>query len=290
METVIRALVRSYWKLPYKPLKGPLMKIFRAYSSLNKNRIVTAAIDGITYELDLNEGIDSEIYYTGCYKTHTSKAIGKICKEGFTVLDVGANMGAYTFRFAKSAGPKGKVIAFEPMSWAFAKLTRNLELNDFSNVTLERLALSDRSKGNQEIHAVCSWPINDIGDSKRPAGLRGKMMKDVVDVATLDDYVARKGIERIDLIKLDVDGHELRVLLGASETLKAHSPIILMELAAYTLEEAGDSVVDLVSLLHKHGYRFYSTKGMKEYPDADGMIDSIPARDAIDVIASKAGL
>ena len=286
----MRAILGFYWRLPYTPFKGMLIKIFKAYRSINKGRTVVALIDGITYELDLNEGIDSEIYYTGCYKASTSTIINKLCKKDFTILDIGANIGAYTFRFAKLAGPKGKVIAFEPMSWAFTKLKRNMELNNFGNVFLERLALSNRSKDNQEVNFACSWPITDGGGSKHPLILRSTLMRDVTNVITLDDYVAKKGIGKIDLIKLDVDGYELRVLRGAVETLKVHTPIILMELAVYTIEEVGDSVTDLISLLQSRGYKFYSIKDMKEYPRINSMINSIPDREAIDVIVSTTGL
>ena len=290
MNRVMRAILGFYWRLPYTPFKGMLIKIFKAYRSINKGRTVVALIDGITYELDLNEGIDSEIYYTGCYKASTSTIINKLCKKDFTILDIGANIGAYTFRFAKLAGPKGKVIAFEPMSWAFTKLKRNMELNNFGNVFLERLALSNRSKDNQEVNFACSWPITDGGGSKHPLILRSTLMRDVTNVITLDDYVAKKGIGKIDLIKLDVDGYELRVLRGAVETLKVHTPIILMELAVYTIEEVGDSVTDLISLLQSRGYKFYSIKDMKEYPRINSMINSIPDREAIDVIVSTTGL
>ena len=198
MDRVTRAIVGFYWRLPYTPFKGMLIKIFKAYRSINRGRTVVASIDGITYELDLNEGIDSEIYYTGCYKAATSKIITMLCKKNFTILDIGANIGAYTFRFAKLAGPQGKVIAFEPMSWAFTKLERNRDLNALGNVFLERLALSNRSKDNQEVNFACSWPITDGGASQHPLIRRSTLMKDVTNVITLDDYVAKKGIERID--------------------------------------------------------------------------------------------
>lgn len=278
---VITSLCR---RLLFKTLERFLVKMYTLYKSIKKIKTVIATIDGITYELDLDELMDSLIYFEGNVEPDTARAINKLCKKDMTVIDIGANIGCHTLRFAKLVGPRGKVIAFEPMSWAFSKLTRNIELNHFDNIILEKTALSNENKENQEVNFPCSWPISGIDDFKRYLAHQGNIMKDVVDFITLDDYVSKKGMSKIDLIKLDVDGYELKVIRGALETLKSHNPIIIMELCVYTLKDIGDKIRDLVSLLSDLGYKFYSEKDMKRFTSTNTMINSIPKEASINVI------
>ena len=290
MRRLMRLVVRWYLGLPFRPLKGLVAKVYDVYRSVNRNRTVIATIDGITYELDLNEMIDSAIYYAGCYEPQTTRAIERLCKPGMTVLDVGANVGCHTLRFAKLTGPQGKVIAFEPMSWAFAKLQRNVQLNDFDNIILERIALSNQNEDNQVVNLRCSWPLSGFDDTQLHPIDGGYIMEDMTSFITLDDYVKKQAVGKIDLVKLDVDGHELKVIQGAVETLRLHKPIIIMELGVFTLEEAGDHVTELVSLLLDLGYRFYSERTMTTFPSTDAMINSIPNKGVINVILSAGDL
>jgi FkbM family methyltransferase len=284
MNRLTKVIISLCRRLPFKTLERFLVKIYTLYKSFKKIRTVIATIDGITYELDLDELMDSVIYFEGSFEPDTTGVINKLCKEGMTVIDIGANIGCHTLRFAKLVGPRGKVIAFEPMSWAFSKLIRNIELNNFDNIVLEKTALSNENNENQEVNFPCSWPISGIVDFKRYLAHQAHIMKDVVDFITLDDYVSKKGMSKIDLIKLDVDGYEFKVIRGALETLKLYNPIIIMELAVYTLKEMGDKVTDLVSLLSDLGYKFYSEKDMKRFPSTDIMINSIPKEASINVV------
>lgn len=284
MNRLTKVIISLLRRLPFKTLERFFVKIYTLYKSFKKIRTVIATIDGITYELDLDELMDSLIYFEGSVEPDTTGAINKLCKEGMTVIDIGANIGCHTLRFAKLVGPRGKVIAFEPMSWAFSKLIRNIALNNFNNIILEKTALSNKNNENQEVNFPCSWPISGIDDFKRYLAHQANIMKDVVDFITLDDYVSKKGMSKIDLIKLDVDGYEFKVIRGALETLKLHNPIIIMELCVYTLKEMGDKVTDLVSLLSDLGYKFYSENDMKRFPSTDTMINSIPKEASINVV------
>ncbi len=290
MRRLAKAIMRFYLGLPSRPFAGLVIRLYDLYRSIKRNRSIITTIDGITYELDFNEMIDSAIYYTGCYEPHTTRAINTLCGEGMTVLDIGANIGCHTLRFAKLVGPKGKVIAFEPMSLPFSKLRRNLELNAFGNVVLEQLALSNENKDDQEVCVSCSWPVSGIDDSQRHPIHRGYMMKEVVSFVTLDDYVKRNGVSKIDLVKLDVDGYEFKVIQGALKTLEFYKPVIIVELGVYTLEEKGDNITELVSLVSGLGYKFYSDRSMKVFPSADIMIDSIPSDGVLNVILSMSDL
>lgn len=140
----------------------------------------------ITYELDLNELMDSIIYYTGCYEPQTKAVINKYCKPGMIVFDIGANSGGHTFQFAKLLNKSGKVVTFEPMSWAFSKLKRNTELNTLDNIILEKLALSDVSE-KKLVNFKTSWPLNGITQQ------HSAQKAEEVEFITLDDYVKNTG-------------------------------------------------------------------------------------------------
>jgi len=84
--------------------------------------------DGVTYDLDLSQGIDFAIYLGGMFERSTAVALSKLTEPSSLVLDIGANIGAHTLRLARLVGPNGRVMAFEPTVFAFRKLQRNLDL------------------------------------------------------------------------------------------------------------------------------------------------------------------
>lgn len=219
---LIRTLAGLYSRLPVKPFRGVLSRLFQKYRTASRNRVVIAKVDGITYQLDLNEMIDSSIYYEGCFEPMTTAVINEQVKPGMTVLDIGANIGCHTLRLAKLVGEAGKVITFEPMSWAFAKLKTNIELNDFNNVILEKLALSNIIERKPAYFRTSWTPDNQSSPNSKNS--------EDIDFLTLDKYVSINNIDKIDFIKLDVDGYEYKVIWGGRETIKEFKPIMIVEL------------------------------------------------------------
>ena len=90
---------------------------------------VVARRRGVVWNLDLREGIDLTIYVRGAFERDTLRALESLVREGATVLDVGANVGAHTLHLARLVGATGRVVAFEPTDFAMAKLRANLEAN-----------------------------------------------------------------------------------------------------------------------------------------------------------------
>ncbi len=286
MSRLVRAMVGSYRRLGLKPMKGVLEKVYNRYRTFYRKKTVIATVDAITYELDLNETIDSAIYFGGAFEPHTTEAINRLCQEGMVVLDVGANIGCHTLRFAKLVGTRGRVIAFEPMSWAFRKLTRNVALNAFSNLSLEKIALSDANRAHQEVAFATSWPLSGIDEALLHPLHGGYAEKDVVDFMTLDEYIRTRKVGRIDFMKIDVDGYELKVVRGATETLALWKPVMIMELGNAGLAQVGDHIEDLVSLLSDLGYRFFAERDLQEYPSIGAMLSAIPEKSTMNVVLS----
>ncbi|HWJ57752.1 MAG TPA: FkbM family methyltransferase [Vicinamibacterales bacterium] len=140
-------------------------------------------------------------------------ALRAAVRPGATVIDVGANVGAYTLLFATWAGPDGRVFAFEPATASRTGLVRHLALNGLAGrVTVRSEAVSDGGGTRPFIDA------GTHGDNRIvPAGTNGAS---VVPAVSLDDFCADLAPPP-DVIKIDVEGAELAVLRGARRTIAA---------------------------------------------------------------------
>jgi FkbM family methyltransferase len=143
-------------------------------------------------------------------------------REGMTVFDVGANVGELTLHFSRSVGPSGAVHAFEPTGRGFERLETICRAASLRNVRLNRLALAE-SEGSVSLHVYdgdyLSWttravrPLEDYGIDVKPIGV------EEAPATTLDLYCERNGVAGIDLLKIDVEGAEFQVLVGARRLL-----------------------------------------------------------------------
>jgi len=221
-----------------------------------RGNIVTCRRSGLRWELDLAEGIDLSIYCFGTFEPEIVGFASRVVRQNGTVIDIGANIGAHTLRFAELVGPHGKVFAFEPTDYAFSKLTRNIALNPDLVPRIHAFqallaASSDQAKPN----GICSsWPLESTGTVHAVHMGEAKSLQGAC-VTTLDDVARQLVWKAIDLVKLDVDGNELFVLQGARTFLTENHPPILIEFAPYLYAEFGYSLRDLSGLLASMGYQ-----------------------------------
>lgn len=244
---------------------------------------------GLLWELDLGEGIDFSIYLLGAFERSTVQALSKLVKPGDTVLDIGANIGAHTLHLAKSVGPEGRVFAFEPTNYAFGKLTRNLALNPElkKRVTTAQLLLVDAVGRPKQAEIYSSWPLEN-GQGRHPKHLGQLQSTSNAGVDTLDNYAQTHGIDKVDLIKIDVDGHEYPVLQGARELLTRHAPTLVMELSPYVHSEEGSSFADLIGLLKSVGYSLKDLDSGKPLPlEAAHLSKIVPDGAGINVVLKR---
>jgi FkbM family methyltransferase len=242
---------------------------------------------GLRWRLDLNEGIDLSIYLLGAFERSTVVMYGRFVRPGAVVLDIGANIGAHTLHLARLVGDGGRVYAFEPTIYAFEKLKRNLALNPniASRVTAEQIMLTDRPDAKVEAEIYSSWPLSGGGGLHakhlgRPEATTGSRAE------RLDDYLEKAEVQRLDFIKLDVDGFECHVLGGGLASLKRFQPIILMEFTSYLLQERGRSSDELLSILRQAGYRLYRLDGKTALPqEPAGLHMLVPEGSSLNVVA-----
>ena len=223
---------------------------------------------GIIWNLDLAQGIDFAIFLQGGFEPETIKTYKKHVVPGSVVLDIGANIGAHTLPLASMVGNRGKVIAFEPTDYAFGKLKKNLSLNGALASRVKAIQVLLVGTLSEEIPQAIpsSWPLEKTLDDERlkhPVhGGRFNSLKGALPIR-LDDWFEKNPVDRIDFIKMDVDGYEIGVLEGATQTLAKRRPVIIMEFAPYIFEERGRKFSELVVLLRGHNYSCSTFNGTK---------------------------
>lgn len=243
---------------------------------------------GIAWELDLNEGIDFSIFLQGRFEPSTGRALDRLVRNGDYVIDVGANVGAHTLPLVRRVGPGGRVIAIEPTEYAFAKLQRNIALNPdlASRISLHQLMLAEKTDTPLETEIYSSWPLHATCSNLHPVHRARGMVTTGARVSTLDQLLAEESLERVDLIKIDVDGHECGVFLGGQQSLSTFRPALVLELAPYALQERGGSMAELLSLLTPHGYRLFDEKTGAPLPVKPAEIEAtIPLRGSRNAVA-----
>ncbi len=246
---------------------------------------------GIYWNLDLREGIDFAIFLLGAFEPDTLKVFRRLVHPGMTVLDIGANIGAHTLHLGRLVGTSGRVVAFEPTTWAFDKLMNNLALNPkiSAQVTPRQVMLMGDSAQAVPENIPSSWPLKS--DQDVHPKLRGRDMATTGSIAmTVDSFLSQTKANKIDFIKLDVDGYECDVLSGMPGTLQKERPIILMELSPYVLIEKGHSIQKLMDILDSAGYRLFHLDGQTPLPwMACSLHDLVPDGAGINVLAKPIG-
>lgn len=174
----------------------------------------------------------------------------KFLRSGDVFVDVGANIGLFTLKAATFAG---RVVAAEPGAVAGRQLADNLALNGFKNVTIVPKAISDTEGKAVLFH-------NPLGDDPQAFSLINdgtSSESEEVEITTLDRLAADLRLERVDCLKIDVEGAEDRVINGAAGTLGRFHPAVIFEMNCPTLlKDGGDPAAAWVAL-GALGYGFF---------------------------------
>jgi FkbM family methyltransferase len=241
--------------------------------------------NGIRYSVDLSEGIDLSIFLFGSFQDHIINNAHVSLPDDATVIDVGANVGSMALRFSQLV-PHGHVFAFEPTDYAFNKLLQNLALNPelADRITPNQLFLTDQSKTDHQITAYSSWKVDGSATGAHP--LHGGSLKAAhsIPAMSLDDYCRANHIDRVDLIKIDTDGHELPVLEGARATIRDHRPYLIFEIGLYVLQERGTRFEQYFDYLSAFDYTLINCRNGEEVVPMNYR-KQIPSRSTIDIVA-----
>ena len=225
------------------------------------------------------------IYLGGTSEPWLARLLDEFLKPGMTYFDIGAHIGQFTLIAAKRVGPTGAVHCFEAASWTYEQLADNITLNGHDNVHANHRAVFDEHT-EVELHTCVPGKeaFNSIGTPLRDD--RQMMGVERVQTVVIDDYVREHNIDRIDLIKIDVEGAEVRALRGASDLLsRSDSPPVIFEVNEPVLRSLGESGRSLCELMTGFGYQLYrlDTDSMRLIPDAAAH----GFDDTVDLIACK---
>lgn len=204
----------------------------------------------LTLPLDIE--MQQHLYWAGLSRDdrrilHLARAV--LPPDG-VFLDVGANVGIHTLAAARYlANGGGAVLAFEPHPVNHRILLQNIEQNRLRHVTAENLGLSDAP-------AVLTGAAETIGGNWSLAS-RGDHRFEV-RLVRLDDYLRDHPLPRLDLMKIDVEGAEVRVLQGARRTIERFRPTIVFEVCPAWLTKLGTNPAELFTELLGHGYSIHA--------------------------------
>jgi FkbM family methyltransferase len=216
---------------------------------------------GLRYVLYPGENAQAYLDNRGNYELGETQYCERVLRPGDVTVDVGANIGLYTLLFSRLVGPEGQVHAFEPAPENARRLRVNLLLNEAENVTFEEAAVYSRDGTvtlnlfDERLGAWHSLGRPELPDPFRPGNTLAPAGTVEVTAVTLDDYASRNGIERIALLKVDVEGAEPDVLAGAAGLLERQAVgAILFEVSLPQAASLGHGALEPFAQLARAGY------------------------------------
>ncbi len=183
-------------------------------------------------------------------------------------IDVGAHAGQFSKLFA-SIATRGAILAFEPSAYARSIMEPALRLNRVGNVSLRPLGLSD-FPGRLTLHTPLKRS-SALGYGTAHLGASEAVEFDQsVELTTLDAFAEAEGLTRVDLIKADIEGWEMRALKGGEALLRRFRPALYLEIDAACLARAGDTPEALFDWLGSLGYVAFRAPALETTPVWDG--------------------
>ena len=210
--------------------------------------------------------IGRSIYLKGFWEREMTDVVKDKVKKGWHILDVGADIGYYSLLFSSKCGPSGAVAAFEPDPEPWPYLNENIKMFKYSNIYPFNFALSNHS-----------------GVGMMKSGGKGQLFPDkegteektfTVKMFPLDDFWKELSWKKLDLVKIDVEGAELSVLMGMEKVIKKYHPHLLIEIHPRQLKEvfnsSAEEVIDF--LTKKYSYKLSPVDTDKVEIPKDGNI------------------
>lgn len=235
--------------------------------------------NGLRFYVDTAAGfVEHSIFYAGSIQLGLAYQIRQHTPAGAYCLDAGANIGFFALMMAHYAGPGGRVAAFEPNPITVERLRHNVRLNDSLHIDIVTKAVSQQS-GTTEFYLASEPEKSGIS----PVVDITPLQKIEVATISLDEYVAEQKWPRVDIIKIDVEGHDCQVLLGAKDIIAHFHPVITFEfsystdpaLAAAAFELLISSGYTLHRVVHRSGFTLGKLTGFdwRQQTDEEALID-----------------
>lgn len=221
---------------------------------------------GLKLKLSFDSEISRCIYVEGVFEPNEFCFLKRVIKPGMIFFDIGANIGLYALFASRLVGSDGFVYAFEPSSREFARLQENLSINEIVNVKAMKIAIAEKNT-SRELFVADDWHGGHNTFARQfPYEATSLKAKEVVTTRALDEIVKEEAIQRVDIVKIDVEGAEHLVLEGARRTLERFRPTLLIELNDTALRNQGSSSQKICQLLDALSYALYRFDGHTGMP------------------------
>jgi len=214
---------------------------------------------GFRMELDAVEWPQLDLRAAGCLEPHTSALFERLLRPGAICIDVGAHVGYHSLLARQLVGDTGRVIAIEPQPHNGAKLLRNAELNAFGNIVLIAAA-AGASEGWTALQSQSRHDRSRL--SLAGPGVNDGAQTFVAPIVSLDWLCRAQNINRVDVLKIDVEGYELEVLQGARQSLAAVENLIV-EVLPGEPKERGRAVAQT---MQAGGFQLFDVEGAAWQP------------------------
>jgi FkbM family methyltransferase len=230
-------------KIYYSKFAKVLFPIYD-YFTKNQTRKPYRIYDNVLVEVDLSKPAERAIPFDA-YEPKVTQNFLAIIKEGDVVFDVGAWIGYYVLLAAKKAK---QVIAIEADDKNCQRIRRNIQLNEFSNVTVINAAAGDKSS-----YALL---VEGAGSAMHKIyGINSDRIGTTIKTEPLDNIISNMKIRAINVLIMDIEGYEYFALKGLENSLRSHIvKNIICEIHPSILIEHGVSKDDVLNLLYKYGY------------------------------------
>lgn len=231
-----------------------------------KGVIYTVASTGIKFLTSICDKRNAplEIINFNKYEESESELMIKVCdflRDDFTFVDVGANVGWYSTMLSKRYS-NSRVFSFEPITPVFEQLKKNIELNELNNCYAFNLGLSDE-KGELKFY----FDENFSGKTSLAKTAENGVIEVSAKLDTLDQYSLEvESLDKIDLIKCDIEGAEIKFVHGALKSIDNYRPVVFMELLRKWCAKFNYHPNDVIDIFRSVGYQCYgiSDNGLRE--------------------------
>ncbi|PCI07112.1 MAG: hypothetical protein COB73_08790 [Flavobacteriaceae bacterium] len=228
---------------------GLYKRVFKPFN-LFKGVVVKGSFNGLTLMLHIDDWIQSQLYFLGEYEMAELKTLNAFLNDKSVFVDLGANLGLFSLYASQLVGEKGQVISFEPFKKNYEALSDNVSINNLLNIQIENLAI-----GEKDSFVNLYYDSNEMNLGMVSTSYIDNAYVEKINVITLDSYFEQNSISRLDFIKIDIEGHEYKALLGMNDILIRFHPTILIEI----LNNAD------VSINKKNIYNYLENLGYKKY-------------------------
>jgi FkbM family methyltransferase len=242
--------------------------------------MLVARVGENEWKLDPSKFVDGEILREGHFEWSSVRWLPQIVASGARILDVGANFGYYSVILSRMVGDKGMICAFEPSRRFRERLEDHVARNHLRNVVIGPFGLSDRQQRLELFGGGSSATLQWHDDAVAPS------TSEWIELRALDEIWSDMGLDRVDFVKIDIDGAEPFFFKGAEKTIRRYRPAMLVEFMEIALMRSGYSVRDLACFLDSCGYLLVSEEtGLPWTSGASFLRDASNCSHSINVFA-----